>query len=149
WCNSLFEDNAEFGLGIRIGLDEQISHARQLLAGLAADVGEGLATAILDADQQDDAGIHAQRERIAELRPLLEKLASPAARNLLSIIDALTRKSVWIIGGDGWAYDIGFSGLDHVMASGRNVNILVLDTEVYSNTGGQMSKATPRAAVAK
>ena len=149
WCNSLFEDNAEFGLGIRIGLDEQVNHARQLLTGLAAEVGPELAAAILDAEQQGDTGIHAQRERIAELGPLLKKVDSPAARNLLSIVDALTSKSVWIIGGDGWAYDIGFSGLDHVMASGRNVNILVLDTEVYSNTGGQMSKATPRAAVAK
>ncbi len=149
WCNSLFEDNAEFGLGIRIGLDEQISHARQLLTALRPEVGADLATAILESGQQDDAAINRQRERVAELKSRLEKLATPAARNLLSIADALTSKSVWIIGGDGWAYDIGFSGLDHVMASGRNVNILVLDTEVYSNTGGQMSKATPRAAVAK
>jgi pyruvate-ferredoxin/flavodoxin oxidoreductase len=149
WCNSLFEDNAEFGLGIRIALDEQISHARQLLGVLRQEVGEALADAILDADQHEEAGIHEQRQRVAELQSRLARLGSPAAKNLLSIADALTRKSVWIIGGDGWAYDIGFAGLDHVLASGKNVNILVLDTEVYSNTGGQMSKATPRAAVAK
>jgi len=149
WCNSLFEDNAEFGLGIRITLDEQIEHARELLAGLREELGGELVTALLEADQRDDVGLQQQRKRVEELKAKLESLDSPAARNLLSLADVLTRKSVWIIGGDGWAYDIGFSGLDHVLASGRNVNILVLDTEVYSNTGGQMSKATPRAAVAK
>jgi pyruvate-ferredoxin/flavodoxin oxidoreductase len=149
WCNSLFEDNAEFGLGIRIALDEQIAHARELLAALAGDVGTDLARAVLDANQTTEAGIQQQRERVAQLKTRLEGLDQPAARNLLSLLDTLVRKSVWIVGGDGWAYDIGFSGLDHVLTSGRNVNILVLDTEVYSNTGGQMSKATPRAAVAK
>jgi len=149
WCNSLFEDNAEFGLGIRIGLDEQRNHARQLLTGLRKEVGKELAGAILDACQDSETAIHEQRERVAQLKAKLAAMDSPEARNLASIADALTRRSVWIIGGDGWAYDIGFSGLDHVLASGRNVNILVLDTEVYSNTGGQMSKATPRAAVAK
>ncbi|MCK6370929.1 MAG: pyruvate:ferredoxin (flavodoxin) oxidoreductase, partial [Gammaproteobacteria bacterium] len=128
WCNSLFEDNAEFGLGIRVTLDEQITHARQLLDELRGDLGEDLVTEIMEADQTDDSGLYRQRKRIEELKSRLEKLNSAAARNLLSIADALTHKSVWIIGGDGWAYDIGFSGLDHVMASGRNVNILVLDT---------------------
>jgi pyruvate-ferredoxin/flavodoxin oxidoreductase len=154
WSNSLFEDNAEFGLGMRLTLEKQEEAARELLAGLAAQVGEELAQATLTADQSTEAGIIAQRERIARLKvKLVQSAEAPEsasrARRLLSLVDTLARRSVWIVGGDGWAYDIGFGGLDHVLASGRNVNILVLDTEVYSNTGGQASKSTPRAAVAK
>jgi pyruvate-ferredoxin/flavodoxin oxidoreductase len=150
WANSLFEDNAEFGLGIRLGLERQIDEARLLLAALAPRVGEDLARSILDASQGDDREIAAQRARLEELGRRLAALgADPAALRLASVSEALARKSVWIVGGDGWAYDIGYGGLDHVLASGRNVNVLVLDTEVYSNTGGQMSKATPRGAVAK
>jgi pyruvate-ferredoxin/flavodoxin oxidoreductase len=149
WSNSLFEDNAEFGLGMRLALDHQQSYARQLLEGLAPHVGEDLASAILQAEMDDEAAIAEQRRRIAELRGRLEQAEGDDARNLLQIVDALVRKSVWIVGGDGWAYDIGFGGLDHVLATGRDVNILVLDTQVYSNTGGQASKATPRGAVAK
>ncbi len=149
WANSLFEDNAEFGLGFRLSLDQQKELAEQLLKRLAVTVGEELAHEILTAEQRDEAGIYEQRERVALLKQSLQGIDSDEARQLLSIADLLVRKSVWIVGGDGWAYDIGFGGLDHVLASGRNVNILVLDTEVYSNTGGQMSKATPRAAVAK
>ncbi len=149
WCNSLFEDNAEFGLGFRLTLDKQGEYARELVARLSPRIGGDLAKAILEAPQNDEADIHEQRRRIAELRGRLEGLAGPDVRNLLSVIEALVRKSVWIVGGDGWAYDIGFGGLDHVLASGKKVNLLVLDTEVYSNTGGQMSKSTPRAAVAK
>ena len=149
WNNSLFEDNAEFGLGIRIALDEQRRHARNLLTDLRDAVGDSLANAILNAEQNDEASIHEQRERVAELKAILDTLKAEPARNLYSVADTLMRRSVWLIGGDGWAYDIGFGGLDHVLASGRDVNILVLDTEVYSNTGGQMSKATPRGAVAK
>ncbi|MGA1368344.1 MAG: pyruvate:ferredoxin (flavodoxin) oxidoreductase [Blastocatellia bacterium] len=149
WSNSLFEDNAEFGLGYRLSLDKQQEFARELVRRLAATIGEELAEQLLTADQRDEAGIYEQRERVALLRQRLNREEGPEAKQLLSLADVLVRKSVWIIGGDGWAYDIGFGGLDHVLASGRNVNILVLDTEVYSNTGGQMSKATPRAAVAK
>lgn len=149
WANSLFEDNAEFGLGYRISLDKQIEFARQLVQRLAGVIGEELVEALLGAAQRDEAGLHEQRERVAILKERLATLDSPEARQLKILADLLVRKSVWIIGGDGWAYDIGFGGLDHVLASGRNVNILVLDTEVYSNTGGQMSKSTPRAAVAK
>jgi pyruvate-ferredoxin/flavodoxin oxidoreductase len=149
WSNSLFEDNAEFGLGIRLSLDKQTEYARELLAMLAGRVGAELAAAILGADQRTEAGIGEQRERVAELKTKLEKVDAAEARALRDIADVLVKKSVWIVGGDGWAYDIGYGGLDHVLASGRNVNILVLDTEVYSNTGGQMSKATPRGAVAK
>lgn len=149
WANSLFEDNAEFGLGYRISLDKQIEFARQLVQRLAGAIGQELVEALLGADQRDEAGLHEQRERVAILKERLAPLDSPEARQLRVLADLLVRKSVWIIGGDGWAYDIGFGGLDHVLASGRNVNILVLDTEVYSNTGGQMSKSTPRAAVAK
>jgi len=149
WANSLFEDNAEFGLGFRISIDKQKEFASELLAQLAGAVGEDLALAILTAPQKDEADIYAQRERVAALKEKLRTIDSDGARQLLALADLLVKKSVWIIGGDGWAYDIGFGGLDHVLASGRNVNILVLDTEVYSNTGGQMSKATPRAAVAK
>jgi pyruvate-ferredoxin/flavodoxin oxidoreductase len=145
WSNSLFEDNAEFGLGMRLALDQQEAAARALVAELAPD----LAPAILDADQSGEAGLAAQRERVSELRERLAGRDDAAARRLLTLADALVRKTVWIVGGDGWAYDIGFGGLDHVLASGIDVNVLVLDTEVYSNTGGQASKATPRGAVAK
>jgi pyruvate-ferredoxin/flavodoxin oxidoreductase len=149
WSNSLFEDNAEFGLGMRLTLDKQGEYARELLPQLEAIVGEQLITELLIADQSDDAGINAQRMRVAELKKRLKNVDDPRAKNMLSLADMLVKKSVWIVGGDGWAYDIGYGGLDHVLASGRNVNILVLDTQVYSNTGGQSSKATPRAAVAK
>ncbi len=149
WSNSLFEDNAEFGLGIRVALDKQTEYARELLQKFGAQVGDELVAALLNADQHDEAGIYDQRERVAQLKERLTGRKDPEAQRLLALADYLVRKDVWIIGGDGWAYDIGFGGLDHVLASGRNVNILVMDTEVYSNTGGQMSKATPRAAVAK
>ncbi len=149
WSNSLFEDNAEFGLGMRLTIDKQLEYARELLPQVAAQVGEQLVDELLNADQSTEAGIKSQRERIELLKQRLEGQDSPLARNLLSIADVLSRKSVWIMGGDGWAYDIGYGGLDHVLASGRDVNVLVLDTQVYSNTGGQASKATPRAAVAK
>jgi pyruvate-ferredoxin/flavodoxin oxidoreductase len=149
WANSLFEDNAEFGLGFRISIDKQKEFASELLKRLAGAAGEALAHAILTAEQKDEADIYAQRELVATLKEKLRAIDLDEARQLLALADMLVKKSVWIIGGDGWAYDIGFGGLDHVLASGRNVNILVLDTEVYSNTGGQMSKATPRAAVAK
>ncbi|MBP1597658.1 MAG: nifJ [Acidobacteria bacterium] len=149
WSNSLFEDNAEFGLGYRLTIDKHSGMARELVQKLSAEIGGELAAAILQADQIDEAGIYDQRERVVELRKRLAGNGTPEARNLLSLADYLIKKSVWIIGGDGWAYDIGYGGLDHVLASGRNVNLLVLDTEVYSNTGGQMSKSTPRAAVAK
>ena len=145
WANSLFEDNAEFGLGMRLALDHQSAQARALLAALDPE----LAAAILDADQSSEGGINAQRARVAELKARLAALDTPEARRLAVLADALVRKSVWIVGGDGWAYDIGYGGLDHVLASGRDVNVLVLDTEVYSNTGGQASKATPLGAVAK
>jgi pyruvate-ferredoxin/flavodoxin oxidoreductase len=148
WANSLFEDNAEFGLGMRLALDRQTAYARELLGRLDGAVAD-LAPALVDADQSTEAGIGAQRERVATLKARLSAIDSPPARELASVADALVRKSVWIVGGDGWAYDIGFGGLDHVLASGRNVNVLVLDTEVYSNTGGQASKSTPRGAVAK
>jgi len=149
WNNSLFEDNAEFGLGMRAALDAQTAYARALLQGLADRLDAELVTAILNADESSEAGLAAQRKRIDVLREALEKIDDPCARALLQVADKLARHSVWIVGGDGWAYDIGYGGLDHVLASGRNVNILVLDTEVYSNTGGQTSKATPRGAVAK
>jgi pyruvate-ferredoxin/flavodoxin oxidoreductase len=152
WSNSLFEDNAEFGLGMRLALDMQAASARALLVRLVTHVGDGLVRAILDNPQQDEEQVAAQRAAVSELRGRLCELEGDAARDaqhLLALLDSLVRRSVWIIGGDGWAYDIGFGGLDHVLSTGRNVNILVLDTEVYSNTGGQTSKATPRAAVAK
>jgi pyruvate-ferredoxin/flavodoxin oxidoreductase len=149
WSNSLFEDNAEFGLGMRLARDHQRDYARALLDRLAGSIGEPLVRELLDADQSSDAGITAQRNRVAMLRERLRALDDPAAADLAAVCDALVRVSVWIIGGDGWAYDIGYGGLDHVLASGADVNVLVLDTEVYSNTGGQMSKATPRGAVAK
>jgi pyruvate-ferredoxin/flavodoxin oxidoreductase len=149
WANSLFEDNAEFGLGMRLTLDKQNEFARELLPLFESELGTELVTAILNADQSTEADIEEQRQRVALLKERLAHSSDPRAKDLLSIADSLVKKSVWIIGGDGWAYDIGYGGLDHVLASGRNVNILVLDTEVYSNTGGQASKATPRAAVAK
>jgi pyruvate-ferredoxin/flavodoxin oxidoreductase len=149
WANSLFEDNAEFGLGFRLAVDAQAEHARRLLTELAPVLGNGLAGEILEAKPADDAAFAAQRDRIDALRYKLAAVSGPEARRLEILADALVPKSVWIIGGDGWAYDIGFGGLDHVLASGRDVNILVLDTEVYSNTGGQQSKATPFGAVAK
>jgi pyruvate-ferredoxin/flavodoxin oxidoreductase len=149
WSNSLFEDNAEFGLGMRLALDKQSEYARELLTRLSANVGNELATTLLQADQSTEAGIQAQRHRLYLLKERLHGLTTAEARDLLALADSLVKKSVWIIGGDGWAYDIGYGGLDHVLASGHNVNVLVLDTEVYSNTGGQMSKSTPRAAVAK
>ena len=148
WSNSLFEDNAEFGLGMRLAIDGQSNTSRQLVEELAPQLG-ALATELLEADQSDEAGLAKQRERVVELRTLLKGMDDAKARQLDSVADYLVKMDVWIVGGDGWAYDIGFGGLDHVLALGRNVNILVLDTEVYSNTGGQASKATPRAAVAK
>jgi len=149
WSNSLFEDNAEFGLGMRLSIDQQNLQAKDMLTKLRPQVGEELADSILNADQSTEQLIFAQRERVANLKRQLLTIEAPEAKNLLSISDALVNKSVWIFGGDGWAYDIGYGGLDHVLSTGRNVNILVMDTEVYSNTGGQMSKATPRGAVAK
>ena len=149
WSNSLFEDNAEFGLGMRLAVDKQTEYARELVWRLGFAIGEELAQAIINADQKTEDGIRQQRERVATLKQKLASLNTPEAKDLLTLADALVKKSVWIVGGDGWAYDIGFGGLDHVIASGRNVNILVLDTEVYSNTGGQASKSTPRGAVAK
>jgi pyruvate-ferredoxin/flavodoxin oxidoreductase len=149
WSNSLFEDNAEFGLGMRLAVDKQTEYVRELLPKFAVQLGDDLVTALLQADQSTEAGIAAQRQRVALLKQKLAGNTTPPAKDLLSLADCLVKRSVWILGGDGWAYDIGYGGLDHVLASGRNVNILVLDTEVYSNTGGQMSKSTPRAAVAK
>jgi len=149
WANSLFEDNAEFGFGMRIALDQQKVFAELLVQRLSSVIGDELATALLTASQKTETEINQQRERVLILRQKLAGVDSSDARNLLAVIDSLVRKSVWILGGDGWAYDIGFGGLDHVLGSGKNINVLVLDTEVYSNTGGQMSKSTPRGAVAK
>jgi pyruvate-ferredoxin/flavodoxin oxidoreductase len=149
WSNSLFEDNAEFGLGMRLATNQLAEAARVQLRAMSLEIGEALVQALLNADQSTEAGIHGQRERVAELQAKLSHLGTPAAAQLAAVAENLIRRSVWIIGGDGWAYDIGFGGLDHVLSSGEDVNILVLDTEVYSNTGGQNSKATPRGAVAK
>jgi len=149
WANSLFEDNAEFGFGMRVALDQQKAFAETLLQRVAPAAGEELVKAILFAPQKTEDEINKQRERIKILREKLAGADSSDARNLLAVADTLVRKSVWILGGDGWAFDIGFGGLDHVLGSGKNVNVLVMDTEVYSNTGGQASKATPRGAVAK
>ena len=149
WSNSLFEDNAEFGLGMRLTIDKHNQMARELVQSLASQIGDQLTQGLLNADQSTEAGIYEQRERVAALKQKLATGPSPEAKSLMSLADMLVKKSVWIMGGDGWAYDIGYGGLDHVLASGRNVNVLVLDTEVYSNTGGQMSKSTPRSAVAK
>jgi pyruvate-ferredoxin/flavodoxin oxidoreductase len=149
WANSLFEDNAEFGLGYRLSLDKHAEHALELLNALEPQLGAASVTELIEAPQITQDDVDAQRRRIADLKATLERLDDPRAEQLLTLADYLVRKSVWIVGGDGWAYDIGYGGLDHVLASGRRVRILVLDTEVYSNTGGQASKSTPRAAVAK
>ena len=149
WSNSLFEDNAEFGFGMRTAVDQQKEFAELLVQRLATEIGVELVAELLHASQKTEPEINAQRKRVEQLHEKLANDTSSDAKNLLAIADALVRKSVWILGGDGWAFDIGFGGLDHVLGSGKNVNVLVLDTEVYSNTGGQMSKATPRGAVAK
>jgi pyruvate-ferredoxin/flavodoxin oxidoreductase len=149
WSNSLFEDNAEFGLGFRLTVDKQTEYACELVDALRGAIGDELADDLLQAEQVTEADIAAQRARVATLKEKLADLEGPQAAQLRSLADMLVKRSVWILGGDGWAYDIGYGGLDHVLASGRNVNVLVLDTQVYSTTGGQMSKATPRAAVAK
>ncbi len=156
WSNSLFEDNAEFGFGFRLAIDKHNAQAKEILSRLSSEIGDELVNGIINADQKDESGIYEQRKRVESLKNKLSALEKSGANGkaddvaqLLSIADYLVKKSVWIMGGDGWAYDIGYGGLDHVLASGKNVNILVLDTEVYSNTGGQMSKATPRGAVAK
>jgi pyruvate-ferredoxin/flavodoxin oxidoreductase len=149
WSNSLFEDNAEFGLGMRLTIDKQTEFAREMVDRLRDVIGGTLADELLNANQANEQGIRSQRERVVALKAKLANVNSIDAKNLLALADVLVKKSVWIIGGDGWAYDIGYGGLDHVIASGRNINILVLDTEVYSNTGGQASKSTPRGAVAK
>jgi pyruvate-ferredoxin/flavodoxin oxidoreductase len=149
WSNSLFEDNAEFGFGFRLALDAHLAAARALVERLAPQLGDGLAGDLLTADQTSEPGIAAQRERVAALRQKLGTLKTPEAARLEALADYLVKKSVWLVGGDGWAYDIGYGGLDHVLASRRDVNVLVLDTEVYSNTGGQQSKATPLGASAK
>ena len=149
WSNSLFEDNAEFGLGMRLALDHQTQYAKNLVHLLRDHIGESLAERLLNTDQSTNEGINIQRELVAALKARIKPVENEQSRDLLSLADSLVEKSVWIVGGDGWAYDIGYGGLDHVLASGQNVNILVLDTEVYSNTGGQASKATPLGAVAK
>ena len=147
--NSLFEDNAEFGLGFRLTLDKQAEQARELVERFSWRNWYSTGARLIEAVQDDEADIYEQRLRVEKLKTLLKSLDTAEARNLLTLADCLVKKSVWIVGGDGWAYDIGYGGLDHVLASGKNVNVLVLDTEVYSNTGGQMSKSTPRGAVAK
>ncbi len=149
WSNSLFEDNAEFGLGFLLTTEKQAQQAHELVSELREEIGASLADALLSADQTDETGVQAQRQRVAELKAICKAKGTPRFNLLGSIADFLIKKSVWIVGGDGWAYDIGYGGLDHVLASGRNVNVLVLDTEVYSNTGGQSSKSTPVGAVAK
>jgi pyruvate-ferredoxin/flavodoxin oxidoreductase len=149
WSNSLFEDNAEFGLGMRIAIDMQRHQAETLIGEMKAEIGDDLSQALLSAEQENEAAIFEQRERIDSLKQKLEQIDTPQAKQLLSVADSLAKKSVWLVGGDGWAYDIGYGGVDHVLSSGRNVNILLLDTETYSNTGGQTSKATPLGAVAK
>jgi pyruvate-ferredoxin/flavodoxin oxidoreductase len=149
WSNSLFEDNAEFGLGMRLALDEHRKHAAALAKSLASKLGETLVKGLLEADQSSEAGIAAQRERVLALQQALAKNPGPESERLLQLADYLVKKNVWIVGGDGWAYDIGYGGLDHVLSLRRDVNVLILDTEVYSNTGGQASKATPIGASAK
>ena len=149
WSNSLFEDNAEFGLGFRLAADRHMEIARRRLEELREHVGAELIDELLAAPQARESELRAQRERVDELKRRLAALPPDTVSDLMSVVDHLVRRSIWIVGGDGWAYDIGSGGLDHVLASGRNVNVLVLDTEVYSNTGGQMSKATPLGAVAK
>jgi pyruvate-ferredoxin/flavodoxin oxidoreductase len=149
WSNSLFEDNAEFGLGMRLAIDKQKEYAFELLDKLSSEIGKDLVSELKNADQSTEEGLFKQRERVKILEQKLKKIDSAEAKDLLSVIDVLVKKSTWIVGGDGWAFDIGYGGLDHVIAQRRNVNILVLDSETYSNTGGQMSKATPLGAVAK
>ena len=149
WANSLFEDNAEFGLGIKLATDKKAEYATTLLQSLKQQVGEELTDAILNNKQTEEAEFILQRKNVNELKNRLRSVESEEAKRLLTIADFLQNKSMWIIGGDGWAYDIGFSGLDHVLSTGENINILVLDTEVYSNTGGQKSKSTPLGASAK
>jgi len=149
WNNSLFEDNAEFGYGYRLTLDKQAEYARELVEKFRGDLGDELADGLLNSEQISESEYAAQRERVAQLKMRLAEKDGAAVKDLLSLADVLVRRSVWIVGGDGWSYDIGYGGLDHVLAQGRNVNVLVLDTQVYSNTGGQMSKASPRGAVAK
>jgi pyruvate-ferredoxin/flavodoxin oxidoreductase len=149
WSNSLFEDNAEFGLGMRLTVDKQREYALELLVQFKDKIGEDLVDEIVNADQSTEAGVDEQRARVEIVREKIKSEKGRKAKDLLSIADKLVRKNVWIVGGDGWAYDIGYGGLDHVLASGRNVNVLVLDTQVYSNTGGQSSKATPLGAVAR
>jgi pyruvate-ferredoxin/flavodoxin oxidoreductase len=149
WNNSLFEDAAEFGLGFRLTLVQQEAYARQLVGQMGAILGDDLCQAILTADQSTEAGIIAQRKRVAEVKQRLAGSSDHLAKELLSVADTLVRRSIWSFGGDGWAYDIGYGGLDHVISTNYDVNLLVLDTEVYSNTGGQASKATARGAVAK
>jgi pyruvate-ferredoxin/flavodoxin oxidoreductase len=149
WSNSLFEDNAEFGLGMRLTIDKHVEFAKELLQALKGQIGEELVNQLISTDQSNETGINTQRKLVVELKVKLAAIKDPRAVNLLSIADDLVKKSVWIMGGDGWAYDIGYGGLDHVLAAGRNVNVMVLDTELYSNTGGQSSKSTPRAAVGK
>jgi pyruvate-ferredoxin/flavodoxin oxidoreductase len=143
WSNSLFEDNAEFGLGFRVAIDKQEEIAKLLLEHMASQIGEKFVDELINATQNDEPAIFEQRKRVEELKIIVSKLNTPEAKRLLAVADYLVKRSVWIVGGDGWAYDIGYGGLDHVLASGKNINILVLDTEVYSNTGGQTSKATP------
>ncbi len=157
WSNSLFEDNAEFGFGFRLAIDKHNAQAKELLLTLSGEIGDQLVNELINSPQKDEADIYEQRQRVEVLKKILsekpnsnlDKTKQDAAKHLLSLADYLVKKSVWIMGGDGWAYDIGYGGLDHVLASGKNVNVLVLDTEVYSNTGGQASKSTPRGAVAK
>jgi len=149
WSNSLFEDNAEFGFGFRLAIDAHIAASRMLLQKLAPSLGDTLVTELLEADQENERGITVQRERVKALREKLTGIQLIEARRLETLADYLVKKSVWLVGGDGWAYDIGYGGLDHVLANRRDVNVLVLDTEVYSNTGGQQSKATPLGAAAK
>ncbi len=149
WSNSLFEDTAEFGLGMRLALDKQKQYAMELVEKLTDDLGKDLVYELKNTNQDTETGINKQREMVKLLKAKLKSMQKPEAKDLLSLADSLVKKSVWILGGDGWAYDIGYGGLDHVLALGKNVNILVLDTEVYSNTGGQMSKATPLGAVTK
>jgi pyruvate-ferredoxin/flavodoxin oxidoreductase len=149
WSNSLFEDNAEFGLGFRLAIDKQIEYAHELLRSLSSELGTNIVDALIGANQANEQDLKDQRNRITALNGELMKIDKPEAAALLAISDVLVQKSVWCVGGDGWAYDIGFGGLDHVLSLGKKLNILVLDTEVYSNTGGQMSKATPAGAVAK
>jgi len=145
----LFEDNAEFGFGFRLTIDKFAEFARELVKDLSSKIGDQLTTAILENTQADETLVFEQRKNVEELKNKLAGDDSPQAKQLMNLADYLVKKSVWIVGGDGWAYDIGYGGLDHVLASGKNVNVLVVDTEVYSNTGGQASKATPRGAVAK